>query len=85
MYIYPLCLFRFIVLALPFAVFGLDNKLGTAKSKNSRLADIFDFKNPNLNWLSFARLFLFASRDFWFEVRVAYIYIYVCIYICIYV
>ena len=24
--------------------------------------------NPNLNWLSLARCFLFASRDFWFEV-----------------
>ena len=24
--------------------------------------------NANLNWLSLARCFLFASRDFWFEV-----------------
>ena len=28
--------------------------------------------NPNLNWLSLARCFLFASRDFWFEVPLPY-------------
>ena len=42
--------------------------LGTAKKKNSSLRDILDTNNPNLNYLSLARLFLFASRDFWFEV-----------------
>ena len=57
-----------LLLALPWAIVGLDTKLGTAKSKNSNLRDIFNLSNPNLNWLSIARLFLFASRDFWFEV-----------------
>jgi hypothetical protein len=57
-----------VLLALPWAIFGLDRSLGTAKKHNSSLRDIFDTKNPNLNWLSLARLFLFASRDFWFEV-----------------
>lgn len=57
-----------VLLALPWAIFGLDRSLGTAKKSNSALRDIFDLKNPNLNWLSLARLFLFASRDFWFEV-----------------
>lgn len=57
-----------IVIALPFAIFGLDKDLGTAKKKNSSLKEIFVFDNFNLNVLSLARLFLFASRDFWFEV-----------------
>jgi len=57
-----------IVFAMPFAVFGLDKNLGTAKKKNSSLKEIFVFDNFNLNVLSLARLFLFASRDFWFEV-----------------
>ncbi|KAL9183795.1 hypothetical protein ACHAXT_004651 [Thalassiosira profunda] len=57
-----------IVIAMPFAVFGLSKDLGTAKKKNSSLKEIFVFDNYNLNVLSLARLFLFASRDFWFEV-----------------
>jgi hypothetical protein len=57
-----------VFLAIPWAVTGLDRNLGTAKSSNAAWKDIFTFDNPNLNWLSFARLFLFASRDFWFEV-----------------
>ena len=56
-------------LAMPWAIFGLDNKLGTAKKKNAgSWKEIFAFDNRNLNILSLARLFLFASRDFWFEV-----------------
>jgi len=57
-----------IVLAMPWAILGLDRDLGTAKSKNAKWSDIFVFDNRNLNYLSFARMFLFASRDFWFEV-----------------
>ncbi|KAL7578822.1 hypothetical protein ACA910_016043 [Epithemia clementina (nom. ined.)] len=57
-----------VLLALPWAVMGLSKDLGTAKSKNATLRDIFKMDNPNLNVLSAARLFLFASRDFWFEV-----------------
>jgi hypothetical protein len=58
----------FVLLAMPWAILGLDQSLGTAKKKNSSLSEIFVFDNINLNWLSVARLFLFASRDFWFEV-----------------
>lgn len=68
---YPLSLgvmMALVALALPWAVFGLDASLGTAEKSNAKLSDIFDTKNANLNWLSLARLFLFASRDFWFEV-----------------
>jgi hypothetical protein len=57
-----------IVLAMPWAILGLDRSLGTAKSKNATWTDIFCLENGNLNTLSLARLFLFASRDFWFEV-----------------
>uniref|UniRef100_A0A7S0JEI9 Uncharacterized protein n=1 Tax=Calcidiscus leptoporus TaxID=127549 RepID=A0A7S0JEI9_9EUKA len=62
------CMMALVVSALPFALFGLDRQLGTARKKNVQWADIFMTKNANLNWLSLARLFLFASRDFWFEV-----------------
>lgn len=57
-----------VLLAMPWALFGLDRNLGTAKKKNASWSEIFALNNPNLNWLSLARLFLFASRDFWFEV-----------------
>ena len=57
-----------VVLAIPWAVLGLDKSLGTAKKKNAHWKEIFNFDNHNLNWLSLARMFLFASRDFWFEV-----------------
>ena len=60
-----------IAIAMPFAIFGLSKDLGTAKKKNSSLKEIFVFDNYNLNVLSLARLFLFASRDFWFEVPVS--------------
>ena len=60
-----------IVIAMPFAIWGLDKDLGTAKKKNSSLKEIFKLDNFNLNVLSLARLFLFASRDFWFEVPVS--------------
>jgi hypothetical protein len=53
---------------LPFAIWGLDTTLGTAKNSNARWSDVFRTKNVKLNILSLARLFLFASRDFWFEV-----------------
>ena len=57
-----------VCLALPGAIFGLSSKLGRAKKSNATLSGIFDVKNWNLNVLSLARLFLFASRDFWFEI-----------------
>ncbi len=57
-----------VLLAMPWAILGLDKNLGTTKKKNASLSEIFVLDNINLNWLSLARLFLFASRDFWFEV-----------------
>jgi hypothetical protein len=68
---YELALFSMmglVVLALPWAIMGLDKNLGMAKKENSTWRDIFCMDNPNLNVLSLARMFLFASRDFWFEV-----------------
>ncbi|KAL3929886.1 MAG: hypothetical protein SGBAC_012014 [Bacillariaceae sp.] len=57
-----------VLLAMPWAISGLDRNLGTAKKKNASWKEVFKMDNPKLNWLSLARLFLFASRDFWFEV-----------------
>lgn len=57
-----------VVMALPWAVLGLNKDLGTAKSTNATWRQVFTFENSNLTLLSAARLFLFASRDFWFEV-----------------
>ena len=59
-----------IIIALPFAIFGLSKDHGTAKKKNASFREIFVLDNWNLTFLSVARLFLFASRDFWFEVPV---------------
>jgi hypothetical protein len=53
---------------MPWAIWALDPNLGMAKKKNAKWTDIFNMNNHNLNVLSLARLFLFASRDFWFEV-----------------
>lgn len=57
-----------VLLAMPWAILGLDRNLGTAKSSNASWRDVFKMDNTNLNYLCLARLFLFASRDFWFEV-----------------
>jgi hypothetical protein len=57
-----------VLIAMPWAILGLDRNLGTAKKKNASWREVFTMDNTNLNWLSLARLFLFASRDFWFEV-----------------
>ena len=41
---------------------------GARRSSNVTLRDALFKINHNLSWLSLARLFLFASRDLWFEV-----------------
>jgi len=46
----------------------LGQRLGTAKSKNVTLRSVLFDNSSNLNRLSLARLFLFGSRDLWFEV-----------------
>ena len=57
-----------VALAIPWALFGLDSSLGRAKKDIPTLKQLISIDNHNLNILSLARLFLFASRDFWFEV-----------------
>ena len=59
-----LCL---IAVALPFAIFGLDDNLGRVSKKNITLSAVFK-QNYNMNILSLSRMFLFGSRDLWFEV-----------------
>lgn len=54
-------------LAMPGAIFFLSDDLGKARSSNAGWAEICS-PNPQLSILSLARLFLFMSRDMWFEV-----------------
>ncbi len=48
------------------SIFALKSDLGKAKNK-PKFSQIFS-KSRNINWLSAARLFLFAARDVWFVV-----------------
>ncbi len=57
-----------LVLILIFAVASVQGELGKAKSKITG-KDLFS-KSREINILSFARIFLFASRDVWFVVGV---------------
>ena len=50
-----------ILLAMPWAVWGLSKQLGRTAKSNATLKAIFRM-NYNINWLSAARLFLFGSR-----------------------
>ncbi|CEG01068.1 Major facilitator superfamily domain, general substrate transporter [Ostreococcus tauri] len=56
-----------IVVALPFGIFGLDSSLGRVGKENITLSAVFK-QNYNMNVLSLSRMFLFGSRDLWFEV-----------------
>ena len=56
-----------VVLAMPWAALRLSSDLGTTRKENVTLEAIFK-KNHNVNTLSLARMFLFGSRDLWFEV-----------------
>ncbi|KAJ9530544.1 hypothetical protein QJQ45_012521 [Haematococcus lacustris] len=61
-----------ILLAMPWAIVGLSNQLGRARSKNLGLLQIFK-QCYNVNALSVSRYvtlgyFLFGARDMWFEV-----------------
>ena len=56
-----------VLIALPFAIFGLTAELGRVAKENIKLESVFRQK-PNINYLSLARFFLFGSRDLWFEV-----------------
>jgi len=55
-----------LLLVLAFAVTAVQGELGKTKSKITG-KDLFS-KSPEINILSFARIFLFASRDVWFVV-----------------
>lgn len=60
-----------VVLAMPWAAFGLSKNLGQTRKENITLKAIFK-QNQKINWLSAARFFLFGSRDLWFEVPLPY-------------
>jgi len=60
-----------VLLAVPWAVFGLSAKLGQTRKENITLSAVFK-QSRNINWLSAARFFLFGSRDLWFEVPLPY-------------
>ncbi|CAG8463384.1 9362_t:CDS:2 [Cetraspora pellucida] len=56
------------LIIIPFALIYIDYDLAVSKSKKKlTFKEIFD-KGRNVNILSFARMFLFGSRDLWFEV-----------------
>lgn len=56
-----------IVLAIPPAFFGLSNALGRARKDSITFKQLFQ-NSHNINVLSLSRVFLFGSRDLWFEV-----------------
>lgn len=60
-------LIALIVLAIPWALFALSNKLGRTRKENIKPSTIFK-KNQRVNTLSLSRMFLFGARDLWFEV-----------------
>ncbi|KAF0497268.1 major facilitator transporter [Gigaspora margarita] len=56
------------LIIIPFALIYIDYDLAVSKSKKKlTFKEIFD-KGRDINILSFARMFLFGSRDLWFEV-----------------
>lgn len=61
-----IALILIILLALIISFVFLETELGKSKTK-PKFKHIFS-RNSQINWLSAARLFLFASRDVWFVV-----------------
>jgi hypothetical protein len=61
----------FILLAFPWALISLDSRIGKAKKENARLSQIFR-ANKKILFLSLSRVFLFGSRDLWFEVALPF-------------
>ncbi|MEP3295202.1 MAG: organoarsenical effux MFS transporter ArsJ [Pseudoruegeria sp.] len=49
-------------------VMGMPSGLPAGR-KGAKFSEVFS-KNQNINWLSFARLFLFGARDVWFVVGI---------------
>lgn len=61
-------LIAFVFVVIPPAVFLLPQGMGKSKNRQPvTLKQVFK-KNYNLNVLSLARMFLFGSRDIWFEI-----------------
>ena len=56
-----------IVIALPFGFFGLSKDLGRVGKENVTLKKALT-QNRNTKYLSLSRVFLFGSRDLWFEI-----------------
>lgn len=58
----------FLALVLGVLLVKLPKGLPTGR-KSAKFREVFS-KNPNINWLSFARMFLFGARDAWFVVGI---------------
>jgi hypothetical protein len=56
-----------IAIAFPFGFFGLRSDLGRVAKENVSLSKALQ-QNRNMNYLSLSRVFLFGSRDLWFEI-----------------
>jgi MFS family permease len=56
-----------VLLAIPWPALGLESGLGRTRRENITWRSVFK-KNHNIQALSAARFFLFASRDAWFDV-----------------
>jgi len=59
-----------ILVVIPFAYLYLDHNLGISSHKEPTNFKSILNKGKNVNVLSLARLFLFGSRDVWFEVSI---------------
>jgi len=59
-----------LILAVILAVVALKMPAGLPRGrKDAKFTEVFS-KNRNINWLSFARVFLFGARDVWFVVGI---------------
>lgn len=57
-----------LILILVAVVIGMPPGLPAGR-KDAKFSEVFS-KNRNINWLSFARMFLFGARDVWFVVGI---------------
>jgi len=58
-----------ILLIVPVPLILMDRNIGKGDRKSAKFFSMDNFKKTgNINWLSFARFFLFGSRDVWFEI-----------------
>ena len=60
-----------IAIAFPFGFFGLQKDLGRVGKENVTLKKALT-QNRNTKYLSLSRVFLFGSRDLWFEIPLPY-------------